>query len=80
VFAEQCGEFIAHELDDLLIGRELQHDFAAQRLAANAGKKFVDDWESNVAFEQGFANFGERGVEVLFRELALTAEILEGAL
>ena len=36
--------------------------------------------KSDVAFEQSFANFGERGVQVLFGELALAAKILEGAL
>ena len=34
----------------------------------------------DVAFEQGFADFGESGVQVLFGELALAAEIFEGAL
>src|SRR5713101_743802 len=80
VFAEQRSELIANQLDDLLVGRELQHDFAAERFAANAGEKFVDDRESDVAFEHGFADFGECGIEVLFGEFALATEILEGAL
>jgi hypothetical protein len=58
VFAEESGEFIANELDDLLIGRKLQHDFAAEGFAADAGEQFVDDRESDVAFEHGFADFG----------------------
>ena len=80
MFAEQSGELITNELDDLLIGGKLQHDFAAERFAANAGEEFVDDAESDVTFEHGFADFGKRGIEMLFGELALAAEILECAL
>ena len=80
VFAEKSGELIANEFDDLLVGRKLQHNFAAERFAANAGEQFVNDRESDVAFEQGFANFSESRVKVLFGELALAAKIFECAL
>ena len=80
VLAEHGGELVANGLDDLLVGRKLQHDFAADGFLANVGEQFVGDADVDVAFEQGFANFGERGVEVLFGELALAAQILEGAL
>ena len=80
VFAEHGGEFVANGLDHLLVGRKLQHDFAADRFLANVGEQFVGDADVDVPFEQGFANFGEGGVQVLFGELALAAKILEGAL
>src|SRR5258708_4288651 len=80
VFAEKRGELIANQFDDLLIGRKLQHDFAAKGFAANAGEQFINDRESNVTLEHGFADFGERGVQVLFGELALAAKVLESAL
>ena len=64
----------------MLVGRELQHDFAAEGFFANVSEKFVGDTDVDVAFEQGFANFRERGVQVLFGELALAAKILESAL
>ncbi len=80
MLAEKSTELIANQLDDLLVGRELQHDFAAECFAANAGEKFVDHGESDIAFEHGFANFAERGVKVLFGEFALATEILECAL
>src|SRR5262249_17247809 len=80
VLAEKCGELIANHLDDLLIGRKLQHHFAAERFAANGGKKLVNNRESDIAFEHGFADFPERGIEMLVGELALAAQILEGAL
>ena len=80
VFAEHRGELVANGLDDLLVGRELQHDFGADGFLADVGEEFVGDADVDVAFEQGFANFGERGVQMLFGELALAAQILEGAL
>ncbi len=80
VFAEHRGELVADGLDDLLVGRELEHDFAADGFFADIGEEFVGDTDVDVAFEQSFANFGESGVEVLFGELALAAKILESAL
>jgi hypothetical protein len=44
------------------------------------GDEFIGNADVDVAIEQGFADFGQTGVEVLFGELALAAEILEGAL
>ena len=58
--AEQIGQFVAHDFDDLLIGRELQQHFRAERLFADVGDEFVGDAEVDVAIEQRFANFGER--------------------
>ena len=80
VFAEHCGELVADGLDDLLVGRELEHDFATDGFCADVGEEFIGDTDVDVAFEQGFANFCESGVEVLFGELALAAEIFESAL
>ena len=80
VLAEKCGEFIANDLDDLLIGRKLQHHFAAKRFAADGGKKLFNNRESDIAFEHGFADFAKRGTEMLVGEFALAAQILEGAL
>ena len=80
MLAENIGELVANDLEDLLVGRELQHDFAAEGLLADIGEKLVDDADGNVAFEQGFADFGESGVEVLFGEFSLATKILEGAL
>ena len=80
VFAEQVGEFIANDFDDLLIGGELQHDFAAEGSKADAGEKFINDREGDIAIEHRFANFGERGVQVFFGEFALAAKVFESAL
>jgi len=80
VLAEKFGQLVAYRLDDLLVGRELQHDFAADGLLANVGEQFVGNANVDVTFKQGFANFGEGRVQMLFGEFALAAKILEGAL
>jgi len=80
VLAEQRGELVANRFDHLLVGRELQHHFAADGFLPNVGEEFVGDADVDVAFEQGFADFRERGVEMLLGELALAAQVLEGAL
>ena len=38
VLAEQCEQFVANNLDDLLVGRKLQHYFGAQALGANVAQ------------------------------------------
>ena len=78
--AEQVGEFVAHDFDDLLIGRKLQQHFLAEGFRADVGDELVGDAEVYVAIEKRFANFGEAGVEMLVGEFALAAHVLECAL
>ena len=80
MFAEQRQQFVADNLDDLLVGRKLQHDFRAEAFGANVGKQFVGNANVHVAFEQSLADFRQRGVQVLVGELALSAQILECSL
>ena len=80
MLAKHGGELVANDLDNLLIGRKLQHDFAANRFRADIGQQFVSHANVDVAFQQRFANFCQRGVQVLVRELALPAQVLERAL
>ena len=80
MLAQHGGQLVADGLHNLLIGRELQHDFAANGFLADVGEQFVGDADVDVAFQQRFANFGEGGVQVLFGELALAAEIFKCAL
>jgi hypothetical protein len=80
MFAKQGGKFVADNFHDLLVRRELQHDFAADGLLADVREELVGHSDVDVAFEEGFANFDESGVEMLFGQLALAAEILERAL
>ena len=80
MLAEQSQKFVANDFDDLLIGRKLEQDFAAKSFFADVGKKLVHDAYCHVAFEHSFADFAERGVQVLLGELALAAEVFEDAL
>ena len=80
VFAEDLDEFVAHDLDDLLAGRERGHDFLTDSLGADVVDELLDDFEVDVGLEQGEADFAQRLVNVLFGERGLAAEGLEGAL
>ncbi len=80
VLAEQQRQLIAHNLDDLLVGRKLQQHFGAERLLANVRQQFVDHADVDVAFEQRFADSRERFVHVLLREFSLAAQVLENSL
>jgi hypothetical protein len=64
----------------LLVRRELKEDFGTDCFGADLGDEVIGYANVDVAFEQGFADFGESGVEMLFGELALAAEVLECAL
>src|ERR1700740_2374170 len=77
---EQQRQLIAYNFDDLLIRRELQQHFRAERLLTNVYEQFVDDADVNVAFEQRFTNSRKRFVDVLLSEFSLPAQVLENAL
>ena len=77
---EQFSQLVAHDLDDLLVGRKLQQHFRPERLLADVSDEFVGDAEVDVAFQQRLADFAERAVEVLFGQLALAAQVFECAL
>ena len=78
--AEQLGQFVAHDLHHLLVGRKLQQHFRAERLLADVRDEFVRDAEVDVGVEQRLADFAERGVEMLLGQLPLAAQVLERAL
>ena len=80
VLAEQQRQLVAHNLDDLLVGRKLQQHFGAEGFFANVREQFVDHADVDVAFEQRFADAVERFVHVLLREFSLAAQVLENAL
>jgi len=80
VLAEEQREFVAHNFDDLLVGRKLQQDFRAEGFFANVREQFVDDSDVDVAFEQRFADTVEGLVHMLLREFSLAAQVLENSL
>ena len=74
------GQFVANNFHHLLVGRKLEHHFAAERLAADVGEQLVGHAEGHVAFEQRLADLRQRGVEMLLGQLSLPAKVLERAL
>src|SRR3989442_2179020 len=80
MLAEQLGQLVANNFHHLLVGRKLEHHFAAERLATDVGEQLVGNAEGHVAFEQRLADLRQRGVEVLLGQLSLSAEVLERAL
>ena len=80
VFAEQRDQLVAHDLDDLLGGRERGQHLGADGLGADVLDQVADDVEVDVGLEQGDANLAQGFGDVLFGERALAAKVLEGAL
>jgi hypothetical protein len=80
VFAQEREKFIAHDFDDLLIRRKLQKNLGTESFLADVLEDFIGNVNVDVAFEQRFPDFSEPGVQVLFGELSLSAQIFEGTL
>ena len=80
IFAEHCDELVAHDFNDLLGGGKRGEYLGADGLDANVLDEVADDVEVDVGFKQGYADFAESFRDVFFRERALAAEGLEGAL
>ena len=80
MLAKQVEQFVANDLDHLLVRRKLQHHFGAQRLAADVGQQLVGNGDGDVALQQRFADFHQRRVQVFIGELALPTQILECSL
>ena len=64
----------------MLGGRKRGHHFLPHGLLADVVDEFFDDFEVDVGLEQRHANFFQRFADVLFREGALSAQVLECAL
>ena len=80
VFAQQLDQLVAHNLDDLLGGRERGQHFGAHGLGADVLDQVADDVEVDVGLEQRHADFAQGFGDVFFGQRALAAEVLEGAL
>ena len=80
MLAQQVQQFVANNLDHLLVRRKLQHHFGAERLAADVGQQFVRHADGDVALQQRFADFAQRDIQMLVGELALPAQVLESSL
>ena len=78
--AEHVDKFIAHDFDDLLPGRQALEYFFADRLCLHGIRELLHDLEIDVGFQQRHPDFLQGFVDVLGRQPALPAEVLEDAL
>ncbi len=69
--AEQRGQFVMDDLDDLLGGREALEYVVAERPLLDSCDKILDDLVVHVRFEQRAANFSSGLLDVFFRNLSL---------
>src|SRR5205823_9344507 len=65
---------------DLLTGGKRGHDFLPYSLGLDAINQFLDDFEIDVGFEQGQADFPQCVLNVLLVKDRLAAQALEGSL
>ena len=72
-----CDEFLVDDLDDLLGGIDARQHVLAERLGLDAGDEVVDDIEVDVGFEEGPADLAQAFVDIVGREPAAAAELLE---
>jgi hypothetical protein len=77
VAAKQAGEFVVEDFDDLLARFDRLEDFGAERLVLHLGDEILGDAEFDVGFEQGDADFAQRVGDVLFGDVAESAEFAE---
>ena len=78
VSAEECGEFVLEDLDDLFAGFDGFEDIDAHGFFLHAGDEVFGDAEFDVGFEEGDADFAEGVGDVLFGDAAYAAEVAEG--
>ena len=78
VAAEQCGELVVEDLDDLLAGFDRLEHVLAEGLFLHLGDEVLGDAEFDVGLQQGDADFAEGVGDVFFRNAAHAAEVAEG--
>ena len=74
IAAQHRHEFVAHDAQDGLVGREALQDFLAQRLGADSLEKLLDDLEVDVGLEQGQTDLTEGCVHMPLRKRTLASQ------
>lgn len=77
---EEFDELFVDDFDNLLGRIKGGEHFLAEGLFFNGFNELFDDFEMDVGFEEGDADFAERRVHILRGEFALAAEIFEDLL
>ena len=57
--AHESDQFVMHDLDDLLSGRDAPEHFLAERAFDAGVREFLDDFVADIGFEQGRADFAQ---------------------
>ena len=78
--AEDLDQFLVDNADDLLGRCEAGEDFLAHGLDFHGLNQLLDDFEIDVGFKEGDADFAKGGFHVLRGETALATHIFEDAL
>ena len=78
--AQDAGQLIANDGDDLLGGREGGEHLLSHGLFLDGFDELLDDFEVDVGFEQRHADFAQSGLHVRRRELAFAAQVFEDPL
>ena len=80
VAAEQRGELVHDDLDDVLRGRERIHHLGGEAALLGARDELLDDLEVDVGLQKREADLAHRGVDVLLGQAPLAAQAGEDAL
>src|ERR1039458_9461762 len=80
VAAEDLDQLFVNDLDDLLGGREGVENLLAHSLGFDVFDQLLDDFEVDVGFEEGHANFSQSYLHILSREFTFAAQVLEDPL
>src|SRR6185295_3778344 len=75
--AERFNERVMNDLDDLLAGRDRANDRLADRALAHLLDEVLDHGKSDIGIDERCADFGERGVDIGFRQRAASPEPVE---
>ena len=78
VAAEESGEFVVEDFDDLFAGFDGFEDLLAEGLLLDVFDEGLCDLVFDVGFEEGEADFPEGRGDVFFRDFADPAEVAEG--
>ena len=77
--AEGFDQGVVDDLDDLLAGGDGAEDFLSDGAVADLGDEVADDFEGDVSFQQGEADFAQGFGDVGLVEGAAAAEPVEDA-
>jgi hypothetical protein len=78
IAAEEVGEFVLENFDDLLAGFDRLQDVGALGFFFNAGDEIFDNAEFDIGLEEGEADIAKGVGDVLFGDFSDTPEVPEG--